>query len=197
MNTTIASQKKRIRENLRCQRRALSSNQQERHALACCNYAQPLLKQTHARHVALYIANDGELDPGKLIKSCWDDGYRVYLPLIDQNQPRQLLFARYLPEARLKPNQFGIPEPDPETTTIVTVNELDVIFMPLVAYTEAGERLGMGGGYYDNTLRQQNNHRAELIGLAHSIQKQPTLPVEPWDIRLDGIVTEKGFNRCK
>ncbi len=192
----MSSQKKYLRQRLRHQRRSLSPVEQQFHALACCKRAQPLLESVGARQVALYLANDSELNPEKLIQICWDQGLKVYLPVIDPHQSRQLLFAQYTPETTLKSNRFAIPEPDSENATTISVADLDIIFMPLVAFTEAGDRLGMGGGYYDNTLNQQNSHRARFIGLAYDFQKLPSLPVQPWDIKLDGIATDKELYHC-
>jgi 5-formyltetrahydrofolate cyclo-ligase len=66
--------------------------------------------------------------------------------------------------------------------------------MPLVAFDEQGNRLGMGGGFYDRTLaylRQREQWRRPLlIGLAHECQKVPSLESQRWDIPLDAIFTE-------
>ena len=69
--------------------------------------------------------------------------------------------------------------------------------MPLVAFDEGGNRLGMGGGFYDASLASRS-HRAQwgrpvLIGLAHEFQKVDALNVDSWDVPLDGILTDKTF----
>ena len=65
--------------------------------------------------------------------------------------------------------------------------------MPLVGFDLEGNRLGMGGGFYDTTLDKVVNQRwqptPKLIGLAHSCQLSKDIPKEPWDIKLDEIIT--------
>ena len=67
--------------------------------------------------------------------------------------------------------------------------------MPLVGFDRHGGRLGMGGGFYDRTfefVRRVPALSPRLIGLAHDIQRMNLLPVQPWDIPLQGIVTDQG-----
>ena len=64
--------------------------------------------------------------------------------------------------------------------------------MPLVAFDKQGNRLGMGGGFYDRTLarlHEQNWQKPQLIGLAHECQKVDALPIESWDVPLKTIIT--------
>ena len=74
---------------------------------------------------------------------------------------------------------------------------LDLVFAPLVAFTPQGERLGMGGGFYDRTLARRRHfrfwRRPRVFGLALELQKREWLPTEPWDVALDGIATEGGL----
>ncbi|MDC0524023.1 5-formyltetrahydrofolate cyclo-ligase [Porticoccaceae bacterium] len=71
---------------------------------------------------------------------------------------------------------------------------LDVLFMPLVGFDRQGNRIGMGGGYYDRALafmKEQENPSLTLVGLAHSIQEVPQISSQSWDIPLHLIATEK------
>jgi 5-formyltetrahydrofolate cyclo-ligase len=69
------------------------------------------------------------------------------------------------------------------------------LLLPLVGFDETGNRLGMGGGYYDRTLSylRQRKHwrRPRLVGIAHECQKVDALAPSPWDVPLDMIVTEE------
>lgn len=54
-----------------------------------------------------------------------------------------------------------------------------------------GNRLGMGGGYYDRALaykRQSPEKPPYLIGVAHACQQVESLPVEAWDVPLNGVI---------
>ena len=93
-------------------------------------------------------------------------------------------------------NKYGILEPKLDVRSIVSVTDIDIIFTPLVAFDEFGNRLGMGGGFYDRTLAawyleyQQNKQAKPMpIGLAHDCQKVKAIPIENWDIPLPKIIT--------
>ena len=73
--------------------------------------------------------------------------------------------------------------------------DLDLVLVPLVAFDDRGNRLGMGGGYYDQTFaflsQRQHYRRPTLLGVAYEFQRLVALPVQAWDIPLDGVATEK------
>ncbi|MDO7653149.1 MAG: 5-formyltetrahydrofolate cyclo-ligase, partial [Porticoccus sp.] len=77
-----------------------------------------------------------------------------------------------------------------KSANIVPPLGLDLILLPLVAFDHRGNRLGMGGGFYDRTLARQKNF-TRLIGLAQSCQETDSIAHQPWDITLHAIVTEK------
>ena len=63
----------------------------------------------------------------------------------------------------------------------------DLVVVPLIAFTERGERLGQGGGHYDRWLQAYPQVRA--IGLAWDCQIADALPIEDHDRHLDAVVT--------
>ena len=160
-----------LRKRLRQHRRALSFEQQQQ---AAEYLAMNLLKNLdlhRARHIAIYLPNDGEIDP------------HVYLDI-----------------ARRKGNRFGIPEPAFSKGLRRPAWALDAVLFPLVGFDEQGGRLGMGGGFYDRTFafsRIRPRLAPKLIGLAHDFQKVRKLPVEPWDVPLHSVVTDKRRYRFK
>lgn len=149
-----------------------------------------------ADRVACYLPNDGEVDLTPLIGRFKRLGKRCYLPVLDPLRPRRLWFAPYRPGDPLAPNRYGIPEPCARGVKLLPAWALDLILAPLVAFDEAGNRLGMGGGYYDRTLaflRQRAHwHRPRLLGIAFEFQRVEPLAVNAWDVPLDGIVTDRG-----
>lgn len=180
-----------LRRHYRHLRRSLSPKEQ---ALAAQNVLTTCLHYpafSQAAIVAFYQANDGEIATKLLIDYCWQHAKTVLLPVIDPLQPEQLVFIEYRPDSPLTTNKYGISEPlfDPEKQ--VSLHAIDIIFTPLVAFDASGNRLGMGGGYYDRTLAQLNSHSAttKIIGLAHDIQQVDNLPSQSWDIPLQGIIT--------
>lgn len=141
-----------LRRKLRQTRRQLSPAQQ-RHA-ARRLYRQlshhPLFRR--ARHIALYLPNDGEIDPRLLLRAAQRRGKATYLPVLNPWPRTRMVFQRIEPGERLRRNRFGIFEPVIRTARQRRVWALDLLLMPLVGFDGNGGRLGMGGGFYDRSL---------------------------------------------
>ncbi|MBA6364857.1 5-formyltetrahydrofolate cyclo-ligase [Colwellia sp. BRX8-4] len=185
-----------LRQEIRYQRSLLSADQQAEQSLLL---SKRLIKEQvvkGVKHIAIYLANDGELNTQPFIDWCWQNNITVYLPVIHPFSKNNLLFLKYAETSILVKNKYGILEPKLNVQDIITVAQLDIIFTPLVAFDRYGNRLGMGGGFYDRTLSawhiqyQQNKHAKPLpVGLAHDCQKVNTIPFESWDIPLPKIIT--------
>ncbi|WP_170799607.1 5-formyltetrahydrofolate cyclo-ligase [Stutzerimonas stutzeri] len=186
-----------LRRKLRQTRRQLSPAQQ-RHA-ARRLYRQlshhPLFRR--ARHIALYLPNDGEIDPRLLLRAAQRRGKATYLPVLNPWPRTRMVFQRIEPGERLRRNRFGIFEPVIRTARQRRVWALDLLLMPLVGFDGNGGRLGMGGGFYDRSLayraRRKKSHKPTLLGLAHECQRVDRLPLESWDVSLLGTVTDRGW----
>ncbi|KFD17242.1 5-formyltetrahydrofolate cyclo-ligase [Tatumella ptyseos ATCC 33301] len=187
--TYSQSERQQIRAQIRRQRQALSPQQQQQAAQQVAERALSLPLLAQARNVALFLSFDGELDTRPLISRLWQRGQQVYLPVLHPFSTGQLLFIRYLPDTPLTPNRYGIPEPSLNLTELAPLDTLDIILVPLVAFDARGQRLGMGGGFYDRTLQHWQQHGVLPAGLAHCCQQVPALPTEQWDIPLPVIIT--------
>ncbi|NRA82256.1 MAG: 5-formyltetrahydrofolate cyclo-ligase [Gammaproteobacteria bacterium] len=190
------SPRQQIRQQVRLLRNQLTSSQQQQSAQQLVEQVAHHPRVATAKNIALYLANDGELNPIELIKHLWQQGKNVYLPVLHPFNKGHLLFLRYQPDTKMVLNKYGISEPKLNVTLVCPVNQLDIIFTPLVAFDSQGNRMGMGGGYYDRTLANwQTNKTPYPIGLAHDCQLVEQLPVQAWDIPLAQIITpNKTFN---
>jgi 5-formyltetrahydrofolate cyclo-ligase len=188
-----ASSREQLRKTKRQQRRNLDDHQQDLHAQSIAQQLgrHPLF--LNASRVAFYLAEDGEIDPAYLIHKAWQYKKQVYLPILPPTG-HSLFFAPYYPDSTLAPNRFGINEPDCHPSQWIRARQLNLILLPLVAFDEELNRLGMGGGYYDRSLaftrHRKQWHSPHLIGLAHELQKVDQLPCESWDVPLNMIATE-------
>ena len=83
---------------------------------------------------------------------------------------------------------FGNAEPAARLPGI-DPNDLEVIVVPGVVFGPAGERIGMGAGFYDRYLLQAKG--AVRVGFGHDFQflGEP-VPQQEWDARMDAVVTE-------
>ena len=175
---------------MRERRRALGPGAQRRHALALAAHVAGRRWFRSARAVGLYLAVDGELDLGPVLRLCRRQGKPVYLPRIDPDG--RMRFALHRAADRLVRNSFGILQPRPSART-ADPDALDIVFAPLVAFTRSGQRLGMGGGFYDRAFAGCAGDN--LVGVAHSCQCTDSLPTDPWDIAMTAVLTEKGAVR--
>lgn len=197
LNTNEYSQKE-LRQLYRNKRSALTSKQQATGAQAALTQAIKHKLFLNCERVAIYLTNEGELDTRPLIEYLWENGINVYLPVLHPFSKGYLLFLNYNTFTPMKKNVYGILEPALDITKLCPIEQLDMIITPLVAFDDKGNRMGMGGGFYDRTLKnvgQSNNlanknaKQIKLVGLAHDEQQTEQLPTQVWDIPLPQILT--------
>ncbi|MCG6574270.1 5-formyltetrahydrofolate cyclo-ligase [Pseudomonas sp. AF32] len=184
-----------LRRLLRQARRALTPAQQREAARGL--YRQlaqhPLFRR--ARHIALYLPNDGEIDPRLLLRAAQRRGKSTYLPVLSPWPRTKMVFQRIRPGEKLRPNRFRILEPHVSIARQRKVWALDLVLLPLVGFDDVGGRLGMGGGFYDRSLaylaRRKQWRKPTLLGLAHECQKVERLAQASWDVPLQGTVSDK------
>jgi 5-formyltetrahydrofolate cyclo-ligase len=194
--------RKSLRTRLRAARRRLSPHQQR---LACAALSRRLHRDPsfrRARHIAFYLANDGEIDLLPLIRR-QPTNKPFYLPLLSEPQrpweATRLLFQAWNPSDKpLTKNRYGIFEPTYEPRKLRAASMLDMVLLPLVGFDRQGNRLGMGKGYYDRTFARRAGHwrQPKLLGVAHACQEVPNLPHATWDVPLDGVITDKEIIWC-
>ncbi|QDY42930.1 5-formyltetrahydrofolate cyclo-ligase [Candidatus Pantoea soli] len=182
-----------IRQHVRHLRRNLTSQQQEQAADLLAEHALNFAPVSQASRIALFLSVDGELNTRPLIAKLWQQKKQVYLPVLHPFASGHLLFMRYTPETELRPNRLRIPEPPLDITQMATLDALDVMLVPLVAFDDDGQRLGMGGGFYDRTLQNWSQHGCLPVGIAHDCQRVEKLPVAEWDVPLPAILTPSGL----
>lgn len=149
------------------------------------------------RHIGAYLSNDGEAGTERMIQEIWRQQKHCYLPILCEQPRRQLQFGEYTPQTPLTSNKYGIPEPPAEPGKLREPWRLDMVLVPLVAFDSSGNRLGMGGGYYDRTfafrLAGKRPPTPILIGVAFECQRRERLPAQDWDVPLDAVVTEQAL----
>ncbi|WED27069.1 5-formyltetrahydrofolate cyclo-ligase [Vibrio sp. DW001] len=180
-----------IRKEIRQKRNHISSLDQTIAANDALSKIKQLPRLQEAENIAIYLTVDGELDTHPTIEYFWQKGKNVYLPVLHPFAKGHLLFLRYDVDTPMIENKFNIKEPKLDQTKLIPISQLDIIFTPLVAFDVTGNRLGMGGGYYDRTLEQwfKTGRGATPIGIAHDCQQVDKLPNENWDVPLPIIIT--------
>lgn len=135
--------------------------------------------------IALYHALPGEVQTAAFIDK-WYQKKRLLLPLVDGDDLRMFLYDG--PES-VQTGAFGILEPKADGTEVMP-EAIDLMIVPGVAFDRNHNRMGRGRGFYDRLLSSVTSPK---IGLCYEFQMVPEIPTEPFDIKMDYIVTEKGL----
>lgn len=186
----VTDDKTQLRRAVRNARKALSARARARAERRIACLAARFVKR--GKRIGGYLASGSELDIEALLSVALARRARVYLPVIPDHG-RRLWFSRLGPanlwyrHPRYPLTEYAGP--------VLRAERLDVLFVPLVAVDRDGFRLGQGGGFYDTTLHAAGSRRPLLVGVAFDCQRVARVPREPWDIRLDWLVTESGVHR--
>lgn len=168
---------------------ALAARQgQEHHQAALSRRLIEALKPHSGAILAGYWPIRGEADPIAVLQNHTGP---VCLPVV-LGKGRALAFRLWSGGA-LVVGPYGTSHPAPTAPLIVP----DVLIVPLAGFDRAGNRIGYGAGFYDRTLTELREKRDICaIGLAFAVQETAAIPVEPFDQRLDQIVTEREIIFC-
>lgn len=149
-----------------------------------------------AKNIAIYLSSNGEVNTYLLISKLLKKK-NIYLPVLHPFIDKKLLFIKYKKFEELKINKFNILEPQLNLLNLISLNSLDVIIIPTVAFDVLGNRLGMGSGFYDFTLKNWEKYNFLLIGLAYDFQKLKKIKKNFWDVPLSTIITPTKIYECK
>ncbi|MEK6788882.1 MAG: 5-formyltetrahydrofolate cyclo-ligase [Pseudomonadota bacterium] len=186
--------RKQLRTTLRQRRRALTPQQQQQAAQKLSRKLQKLPQLKHAQNIAAYVASDGEIDPSVFLAWAQQRGKTIWLPVVCDDHPLHPLGLRFvvapMPKQRggWRRNRYGIAEP--RSRRQIAPGKLDLLLLPLVGFDHQGNRLGMGGGYYDRLLHalEKTPRHPQYIGLAHRCQSVPQLASASWDKPVDRVI---------
>lgn len=151
-----------------------------------------------ADSVAAFVGTAEELDTTPLLEGAWAAGKRVMLPRVESMHERTLAWHRVDDPHGLAPGAWGLLEPLPHRSR-GSLGDVDVVFVPGLAFDRLGGRLGMGGGFYDRALEPWRNLERPLrVGLCASpFIVESGLPADGHDVPVHWLVTERGAWSCR
>lgn len=194
------------RRQFTCQRRKLTDGERRQYARMASLHLTKLQQRLPPRaRIGLYYDGFGELPTQPLLDWCRRLGYLPYLPVVGSlgradksNIDKRLRFVpiyhKKLLNVPSRIHSLGMKQN--HQRRLLWARELDVIICPLVAVDLSGNRMGMGGGFYDTTLGK--SYQAELkkplkIGWCYDFQVVEQLQRQAWDVPLDGLITPSGM----
>ncbi|MCA0251303.1 MAG: 5-formyltetrahydrofolate cyclo-ligase [Actinobacteria bacterium] len=134
--------------------------------------------------VAVYASLPAEPDSWALIEALAAAGTRILLPVLG----REPDWAWFEGPERLEPARRGIQQPRGERLGAAALAQAEWIWIPGLAATRGGERLGTGGGWYDRALRH-SAATAPVGVLLFDGELLDQVPTDPWDRRVDWVLT--------
>ena len=137
--------------------------------------------------IFIYVGTETEVDTSLIIRDALAKGKKVVVPKTIELGHMEACEIDSMED--LEPGRHGILEPV-NTMYRLDPDKIDAAFIPCVAFTKEGYRLGYGGGFYDRFLPRGKFKR---ILLAFSAMEVKKLPVDHFDEKVHGILTEKGY----
>jgi 5-formyltetrahydrofolate cyclo-ligase len=183
-----------LRREIRKQRQNLPEAVRRELATEICQRIIETQAFQQSQTVALYYPQNGEVDVLQLLKIFPQKQF--YLPILNPDGTNSLIFGRYANDTILVNNKFAIPEPDANITELIETKDIDLVITPIVLFDDKCNRVGMGAGYYDRTFAFKITEPAKqpfLLGVAYEFQKTEGLIANPWDVRMQKIVTEENI----
>lgn len=179
--------KKLLREQMKQTLNTLTKQQYEQQSLMI---AQSLFEDDRwakAEVIGMTISNPPEVDTFQLIRKAWEQNKRVVVPKCHPKD-RSMVFREIKSFLQLEVVYSKLLEPIESETKELKPNEIDLLIVPGLAFSRTGYRLGFGGGYYDRYLGQYNG---PTISLAFHQQIVPELPIDPFDLPIEKIISDK------
>jgi 5-formyltetrahydrofolate cyclo-ligase len=186
----IAEDKRRLRRLMTASRGALDPAARAIAARALHDHLIAARRWPASAVVAGYWPMAAEVDIRPVLATLAAAGLGCVLPVVvGRGEP--LVFRAWAPGDPLEPGGFGTSVPSPASRVATPT----VLLVPLLAFDPRGFRLGYGGGYYDRTIAglRATGGQVVAIGVAYARQELEAVPVEAFDQRLDGVVTELGY----
>lgn len=178
-----------VRRELRMRRKAIIGIERIQKSQAAALQALRFIKALEkAQYIGVFLSLPEEIDTSALIEALWQCGKTVYLPVVvSANQA--LIWREYHSKTVLQTDSFGILTPS--VASEIAPSALDVVVMPLVGFDLCGQRIGMGGGFYDRTFADKIPAQAPwLLGLAYECQAVKYIQRRDWDVPMDALATE-------
>ena len=177
-----------IRKKLKEKRSSLSNHYCSAYEKSISKIVLSFIQKNNSLKIGLYVSFGNEVRTMELIEKILSLKKEVYLPV--QNFINEtLIFRQYTKDSELIKNQNKILEP--KSGKEIDPEDLDIIFIPLLAFDKNLNRVGMGKGYYDKTLHGKK--AGKLVGLAYDFQEISNAFPEDHDVAMNAIITSKNI----
>lgn len=143
----------------------------------------------NADRIMFYISMADEVDTKTIINRAFADGKSVFVPKVISKT--EMKACQLTGDECFEKSSLGVAEP--ENPVFADGKEMDLIFVPGIAFNSDGVRLGFGGGYYDRYLKDLS---CNTVGLCYEVCLADDLVKDEYDVNVKYIITEKGIVNC-
>ena len=190
----IGEAKRLLRQEVLARRRSLSAKENKAFSERIAARLLTLDAYREARTIFAFASMADEVQLYGFMESALAAGKSIAVPLVTAKGSMEAARVRTL--ADLVPGDFGILTVRAAGRVLLPPESLDLVLVPGAAFSREGARLGLGAGFYDRFLSERAP-AAQRIAVAFSCQITATVPVEPHDMMMQQIVTEKEIIRCR
>jgi len=192
---TLFQQKATIRKEILAKRESQDSEIRAAHSRSITRTLLSHKSFQSAHKILIYLSKDGEVDTDKLLGRAFELGKWVCVPVVDRKSGELRVSELPGPATSFRVGSFGVREPEEEDLNFITLDQIDLVVIPGLAFDRQGGRIGYGKGYYDRLLRRLGS-RVPRIALTFDFQILDTVPQDGNDVRVDAIITEKNTMNC-
>lgn len=191
---TMETDKKELRNRMKKLRDEIGENENLRLSEKIAESLFNIPEYAKAENILVYVSFGSEVNTIPIIQKALEQGKNVGVPRIDD---KNMNFYQIGSLEELKPGFYGIPEPDgTHTKTFKPENAL--VLLPGLVFDKKMSRIGYGGGYYDKYLSQSFAKKYLKLALTFEFQvlNEELLCIDPYDIPIDGIITESQIHKA-
>ncbi|MEZ4859476.1 MAG: 5-formyltetrahydrofolate cyclo-ligase [Flavobacteriaceae bacterium] len=178
-------EKKYLRELYKAKRAALSKEELDTLSLAIANQAlhAPIWDKTYY-HIFFPIAHKKEVNTEFILHILQGRDKSIVVPKAHFNTG-EMTSILLQENTLLKTSPYGIPEPVEGIE--IAPQQLDVLFIPLLAYDKNGNRMGYGKGFYDRFLKKCKKE-CRFVGLSF-FEPEEAIEIDAHDIPIHTCIT--------
>lgn len=186
-DTNLEKEKKNLRKSLILKRKSIDKNQKNEKDLIIFEKIINLDVYQNSDLILTYVSFQDEVDTLKLIDYSLKIGKTVVVPKCKSNSIMNFYKIKTIGE--LKKSNYGILEPEEIQENLVDLNQKAICIVPALSFDRKLNRIGYGGGYYDNFIKK--NHNIIYMGLCYDFMISEELPTENHDEKVNYLITEK------
>jgi len=195
MAGNIQQAKSVLRKQIKSQLRKMPQDEVHRQSQIIVKKLIEMPEYQKSRRISVYLSMAKEVQTESILKDAFGSNKTIFIPKYVGKDMAMVKLGSMDDYRQLPETSWKIKQPlddDHSREDALSGGGLDLIVVPGVGFTQAGHRMGHGGGYYDTYLEkvfQKQNSYPFLVGLGFDFQMQTELPLCDWDKMLDAVIT--------